>query len=853
MKKPRYHELRERITELERELLTSRQAEEVLREREESYRDLYENAPNAYFSISTHDGSILRCNSAALRLLGYERETLLRMNVFDLYGHTPNGKAKAREVFRQFKAGESVSDVELQMQHKQGYPIWISLSVDPVRDRDGNITESRSMVIDISERKRAEEKLAWELKVNSALSELYEPLADPGISIEDVAKVIFDKAKLLTGSEHGYVSSVDPATGDSVVHTLTEMLKDQCRVSEQKRKTVFPRGEDGLYPGLWGHSLNSLKAFFTNSPKKHKASIGIPEGHVPIRRFLSVPAILGEELVGQIALANKDEDYREQDLEVVRRLAVFYALAIQRVRTEEALRKARGELEQRVEERTAELSKANLVLKREVAQRKEAEEALRETEEKYRSLVESTEDSIYLLDRSCAFLFANQKQLSRLGLAADKVLGKRYSEFHSEDDSKELVGKIEETFETGKSLQHEHRSRRDGRYFLRTLSPIKKPDGVIISVMVISKDITEHKLAEQALRRSEEKYRTLFEQSKDGIFMTSLEGNLLDINQSGLDLFGYAKEEVMGLSTFDIYAHPKDRQRFQQEIEQRGFVTDFEVTFRKKNGNEIDCLLSSTVSRADDRSIVGYQGIVRDITETKEVEEHIRRLSQQLLKAQEIERQKLSCDLHDNLAQDLSTLKIGIDTLLDDQPDVSSEKRQRVSNLSEMIRRIITDIRDLAYDLHPGSLGQVGLAQTAHRFCEEFSASNSLKVDFSCVGLDKGKLDFDTEIAIYRLIQEGLTNIKKHADATRASVRLVSSHPNILLRIEDNGKGFEVKKRLDVTLKEKRMGLWSMEQRSALLDGKMEINSRPGHGTKIQVEIPWKERRSAYKEDRLDY
>jgi len=135
MKKPRYHELRERITELERELLTSRQAEEVLREREESYRDLYENAPNAYFSISTHDGSILRCNSAALRLLGYERETLLRMNVFDLYGHTPNGKAKAREVFRQFKAGESVSDVELQMKHKQGYPIWISLSVDPVLDK----------------------------------------------------------------------------------------------------------------------------------------------------------------------------------------------------------------------------------------------------------------------------------------------------------------------------------------------------------------------------------------------------------------------------------------------------------------------------------------------------------------------------------------------------------------------------------------------------------------------------------------------------------------------------------------------------------------------------------------------
>ena len=158
-----------------------------------------------------------------------------------------------------------------------------------------------------------------------------------------------------------------------------------------------------------------------------------------------------------------------------------------------------------------------------------------------------------------------------------------------------------------------------------------------------------------------------------------------------------------------------------------------------------------------------------------------------------------------------------------------------------MITKAIKDVRDLAYDLHPADMSRVGLVQTASRYCEEFSLKNDLTVDFSCVGLGKGKLDFDTEIGIYRLIQEGLTNIKKHANATRAGVRLIGSHPSIIVHIEDNGEGFEVKKRFDASLKRKRMGLWSMEQRASLLNGKIEIKSRPGHGTKIYVEIPYNE------------
>jgi PAS domain S-box-containing protein len=157
--KPTYEELEHKVKELEHETVKLKQAEGALRESEERYRDLYQNAPNAYSSISAVDGSILMCNNATMRLLGYDKKTILGMKAFDLYADTPDGLSKAQEVFKRFRAGESIRHVELQMKHKDGHPVWINLCVEPLRDRDGNITESRSILIDISERKRLEAQL----------------------------------------------------------------------------------------------------------------------------------------------------------------------------------------------------------------------------------------------------------------------------------------------------------------------------------------------------------------------------------------------------------------------------------------------------------------------------------------------------------------------------------------------------------------------------------------------------------------------------------------------------------------------------------------------------------------------
>jgi len=180
------------------------------------------------------------------------------------------------------------------------------------------------------------------------------------------------------------------------------------------------------------------------------------------------------------------------------------------------------------------------------------------------------------------------------------------------------------------------------------------------------------------------------------------------------------------------------------------------------------------------------------------------------------------------------------------------ETRQRLAEFSKILQVAIATVRNLSHTLRSTGLDKRGLVSTVRLYCEGFSRRKRLKVDFFSAGIDRQEIGFDTKIILYRIIQEAFNNVKKHANATSVTIRLVGSFPNIVLRIEDNGKGFDVKERLAIAMKEKRMGLRSMEERVALLDGKMRIESRAMRGTKILIEIPIKGKKSGREENRSD-
>jgi signal transduction histidine kinase len=226
-------------------------------------------------------------------------------------------------------------------------------------------------------------------------------------------------------------------------------------------------------------------------------------------------------------------------------------------------------------------------------------------------------------------------------------------------------------------------------------------------------------------------------------------------------------------------------------------------------------------------------------------ERRLRELSRELIRAQEAERQRIARELHDGVAQDLSSLRLGLAALAErlerPDPDGLAQAAAKARDLAAGLGGAIASLRDLSYDLLPPALAQLGLAETVFRLCEAFGTRHGLVVDCFTDGMDLACRDFETGINLFRVLQEALTNAWRHAKAGRVTVRLLASYPTILLRVEDDGCGFDPERRLPEALAERRMGLWSMGERVRLLGGRLRLQSRPGQGTTIVAEVPWRE------------
>lgn len=230
------------------------------------------------------------------------------------------------------------------------------------------------------------------------------------------------------------------------------------------------------------------------------------------------------------------------------------------------------------------------------------------------------------------------------------------------------------------------------------------------------------------------------------------------------------------------------------------------------------------------------------IIEARKNEEQLRVLSRELIRAQENERQRIARELHDDVAQALSMARMSLDglpRLLDaSDPEAVRTARETARDCSTRLGAAITSLRDLAYDLLPPALDQLGLPETAFRLCEELAVRHGIAIDFHADGMEAARLPFETSINLYRVLQEALANACRHARCSRITVRLIASHPHCILRVADDGRGFDAKNRLPQALAEKRMGLWSMRERLRLLGGRLTIRTRPGQGVAIKAEAP---------------
>jgi PAS domain S-box-containing protein len=353
-------------------------------------------------------------------------------------------------------------------------------------------------------------------------------------------------------------------------------------------------------------------------------------------------------------------------------------------------------------------------------------------------------------------------------------------------------------------------------------------------------DVTERHLAADALLKSEATLNMLLEAIPIPVFYKDREGRYLGFNKAFEIFFGENKEHLIGKSVFDISPselakvyHAKDVELFEKPGIQ---VYDSQV--QDAHGVLHNVIFHKASLTDAQGSITGLIGAILDITERKQAEDKIHELSHLLMQSQEKERHLISCELHDSIAQNLSVLKINCDLIYNDPSMTSLTTREKLAASSSLLLQSIAAVRNLSYDLRLPGLEDMGLVKALEIYCEEASENGKVKVDFQSVGMSVIRLEKNMEIHLYRLIQEGLSNIRKHADADHATILLMGSSPNIILRIEDNGRGFDVKEQELLSVATKRLGILSMQERVKLLQGKMTIQSQSMKGTRIFIKIP---------------
>lgn len=312
--------------------------------------NIVESSDDAIISKSL-DGIIIGWNDGAKHIYGYSAEEVMGEDISILT--PPELKNETKDLIEKIKKGEHVKHYESVRIRKDGREISVSLTLSPIYDSSGKLTGVSTNARDISEQKKARLELQRELNIVQALARIYSPLISPGKTIQDISMVISNESLAITSSEHAFVSTIDPKNQDLINHTLTKMMSG-CEVYEEGKvpeEIRFSIGPDGKYAGLWGHCLNTKEAFYTNEAKKHPSAKGVPEGHIPIEKYLAVPVLLEKELVGVISLANPyNKEYGNKDIDSIERIAEFFALAIQRKRYEDKISEALGEKEMLLKE-----------------------------------------------------------------------------------------------------------------------------------------------------------------------------------------------------------------------------------------------------------------------------------------------------------------------------------------------------------------------------------------------------------------------------------------------------------------------------------------------------------------------
>ncbi len=797
-------------------------AEQALRQSESRFSTVFHHSPMPMAITLLSEGRFLDVNNEYLRLTGYSREevigrTTIELNLWvdpddrgmflhDILQH--NGSIKGRPVSVRTKPGDIVD---------------LLFSADVI-DTD-NTSCLLSSAVDITELRTSEKRQKLAGEILEVLNET--------TGLEDVLRDILDLIKkefgigavgirLREGKDYPYCST------NGFPRHFVEMERALCAQDSQGVAIHDPQGNPILecmcgavilgrtdpsqpffteYGSFWTNSTTKLLT--TTSEIDHQSRARNTCNKEGYESVALVPLRAGEEIIGLLQLNDRCPDrFTLEMIHFFEGLGGSIGIAFDR---------------------------------------RKKMDLLREAEEKYRSLA-STTDSMYLVDRESRYLFMNEKYSQRFGIPVNQVLGRRYGEFHAEEDAAIFDDTVKHVFETGEASTIEFKSTRDGKDFLRTFSPVKDAGGNISAVTIVSKDITERKKAETLLRESEELFRGLFENSLSAVAIHELvqdeQGNpcdyiFLKANSAFEKHTGLCAADVLGKRVTQI--HPGIEKTNLIDVYGKValtgtpffFETFFEPAQRYYN------ISAYPVAKGC------FATIFEDITERVKTDAELqhsrgllRALAGRLQAIREEERKMIAREIHDELGGALTSLKIDL-SLLTKAAHQLKDKQTRTNLLDKtdsimnVIDTSIQTVRRIAAQLRPGILDDLGLVETVEWQLQDYQKRTGLQCSF-LPEVKHLELDEQHSTALFRIFQEAMTNVVRHAGATGILVRLSEQPGELVMEIEDNGRGI----RDEEIRHSSSLGILGMKERALLFGGDVVIKGQAGVGTRVTVKIP---------------
>jgi PAS domain S-box-containing protein len=474
-----------------------------------------------------------------------------------------------------------------------------------------------------------------------------------------------------------------------------------------------------------------------------------------------------------------------------------------------------------------------------ITDKRRAEEALRNSEERFRLAAQAGKMFAFEWDVATDVVVRSGDVADVLGPTSDAPLTRQQvlARVYPDDRALFLAAAAERTPENPHVQITYRMLGSDGSvvWVEKTAHAFFDEDGSMVRLIGMISAITERKRAEETLRESEEKFRSVFQDAGVGMVIVSPEGRFLAVNGTFCDYLGYEEKELLG-KTVQSVTFAEDWPPFSQKLSKaltEGSVQRFEKRCLHKSGRIVCTESTASVIRTPDGDPQYFVGGVLDVTKRKEAEEALSTINRRLIEAQEQERTRIARDLHDDINQRIAMLAIDLDGLKKDPRISAPEVRSLLNGLGERLSELGMEIQAMAHRLHSSKLEYLGIVVAMKALCAEFAEHQKAKIDFKHNNVPKA-LPQDISLCLFRVLQEAMSNAVKHSGERRFEVALDCTLDQLHLTVADQGAGFDAQ----TVPSRGGLGLTSMRERVRLVNGTFAVDSKPMGGTTVHVWVP---------------